>query len=208
PPPPRVSLSKVTLDKKGDKKIVDLRKGGAGNKLHFNLNWTAPAARKKGFLAGLAGGASAPDLDLGCMFEMADGKLGVIQPLGGNFGNQNGPPHIYLDKDDRSGSAADGENLYILRPDLIKRVMVFALIYEGAKDFTSVGGRLTVTDPDGNEILVQLNNPDANHPFCSICLVTQSGGGVAIQKEERYFRGHRDADQYYQFGFSWSAGSK
>lgn len=207
--PSRVSLTKITLEKKGDKQLVDLSKRGGSTQLHFNLNWNATGApKKKGFLAGLGGGGGAPDLDLGCMFEMADGMMGVIQPLGGNFGDRNGPPYIHLDKDDRSGSAADGENLYIFRPDLIKRVMVFALIYEGAKDFTSVGGRLTIKDPDGNEILVNLNNPDANHSFCSICLVTPSGGGVSIQKEERYFGGHRDADQHYQFGFRWSAGSK
>jgi tellurite resistance protein TerA len=113
-----------------------------------------------------------------------------------------------MDKDDRSGVAADGENLYILRPDIIESLMVFALIYEGAQDFTSVKGRMTVRDQAGNEIFMWLNNPDPNLVFCAICLIRRVGENIEITKEERYFQSHRFADQHYGFGFQWKAGSK
>ncbi len=204
PPAPKVSISKVTLDKRGDKQTVDLGKGAAGRPIHFNLNWDS-GGEKKGIF-GFGGGA--PDLDLGCMLRLKDGTKGVIQPLGGNFGAKDRPPYIYLDKDDRSGAAADGENLYLYRPDAIDFVMVFALVYEGTSDFTSVNARLTITDASGDEVFIRLNNPDRNQTFCAICAIKGVGGAVEITKEEQYFRGHRDADAQYGFGFRWARGSK
>ena len=67
---------------------------------------------------------------------------------------------------------------------------------------------MTIRDQDGNEILVQLDHPDAGRTFCAICTVTRTGEAVEVTKEERYFRGHKDADQYYGFGFQWTAGRK
>ncbi len=206
--PPKVSISKITLDKKGDKQTVDLSKAGAaGRPIHVNLNWDTGARRGGGFFG--FGGGNAPDLDLGCMYRLKNGEMGVIQALGGNFGSKSLSPYIFLDKDDRSGSAADGENLYLYRPEEIDLVMVFAFIYGGASDFTSVGGRMTITDGSGDQIFIQLDSPDRGRNFCAICTVRPGGGkSVEITKEEQYFRGHRDADQRYGFGFRWTRGSK
>ena len=43
------------------------------------------------------------DLDLGCLYELADGRKGVIQALGNAFGSLNRRPWILLDGDDRTG---------------------------------------------------------------------------------------------------------
>jgi tellurite resistance protein TerA len=207
PATPKVQLGKVTLEKRGSARRVDLLEQGGRQVLHFNLNWGRQAPKRS--LVGSRRSSVPPaDLDLGCMYEMADGRKGVIQPLGGSFGDRNGPPFIYLDKDDRSGAAADGENLYVCRPDLIRRVLVFALIYEGAEDFVSVGGVLTIRDQEGNETVVPLNSPDPGLRLCVIAVATNDGETINISKEERYFKGHRLADEAYGFGFSWRAGRK
>ncbi len=200
---PKVNLGKVTLDKKGAKTAISLQKGGGAQPIRVNLNWEAPA--KKGFLAALQ---SAPDLDLGCMFRLKTGEMGVIQPLGGNFGAQNQAPYIFLDKDDRAGTAKDGENLTIFRPDQIDLVLIFAMIYGGAPDFTSVNGRLTLKDQNGNEILVQLNSPERGLSFCAVATIRAVGDQIEFTKEEAYFRGHPEADKKFGFGFRWAAGSK
>ena len=211
PPAPAggVNLGKVTLAKQGEARTVSLRKSdGNYNPLHFNLNWSANQPKKRrGFLS-MGGTQQAPDLDLGCMFEMVDGQASVIQPLGGYFGSAHDAPWILLDKDDRTGAAADGENLYVYRPEMIRRMVVFALIYDGAPDFQSVGGYLTMRDGNGSETVVELSNPDANRTFCAIALVTNTGNGVEIRKEERYFTRHRECDALYQFGFDWTPGHK
>lgn len=204
PATPKVNLGKVTLDKKGEKTSISLNKGGGVQPFRVNLNWEAP--QKKGFLAALTG--SNPDLDLGCMFRLKNGAGGVIQPLGNYFGSQNSEPFIYLDKDDRSGAAQDGENLTIFRPDQIDVVMIFALIYEGAADFTSVNGRVTLKDQNGNEILIRLGAPERGLGFCAVATIRNVGGHIEITKEEQYFKGHMEADKRFGFGFNWKAGSK
>lgn len=207
-PPAKVNLGKVTLEKRGSKQVVNLRKGGAGaGQIHVNLNWDIPP-QKPGLFGGLfAGAPEKPDLDLGCMYQMADGTRGVIQPLGGNFGSRHTAPFILLDKDDRSGASSDGENLYITRPDLIDRVMIFALIYEGAANFATVNGRLTIRRPEG-EIEIRMDAPDSRQTFCSVCLIERKGDQLSFTKEERYFLGHEFADNHYGFGFRWKAGQK
>lgn len=206
--PPRVSLTKVTLDKSGAKQAVSLKKGGGLQPIHVNLNWDNPNASKRTGFLGLGGKAAAPDLDLGCMFRMTDGSRGVVQSLGNSFGSRHAPPYLYLDKDDRSGAASDGENLYITRPDLIDTVLVFALIYQGAAGFAQVNGRLTIRDQEGREIFIPLNNPDSRHTFCAICRIDRRGDRIEITKEERYYTDHAAADKQYGFGFRWTAGSK
>ncbi len=204
PTPPPVRLTKVTLEKQGQSSAVSLRKDNQPQPIHINLNWDQTT--KKGGLFGL--GAKSADLDLGCMYEMQDGEKGVIQALGNHFGSKTMSPYVYLDKDDRTGAAVDGENLYILRPDLIRQVVVFAFIYEGTSNFSDVGGRLRVRDQEGNEILMDLNNPDVRNRFCAICQIIHQGDRIEITKEERYFPDHMLCDRHYGFGFNWEAGRK
>ena len=202
PPPPPISLKKITLEKQGSKKTISLAKSGVPQPIHVNLNWDRVVKRS------FFGGNSEADLDLGCMFELVDGRRGVIQALGNSFGHQTQPPYIFLDKDDRSGAASDGENLYLYRPDLLRRVLIFAFIYEGTANFSTVNGRLTLHETDGSETLIRLNAPDPRLTFCAICQILATGTGVEVIKEERYYTGHPDADRQYGFGFNWSKGSK
>ncbi len=210
---PKLSLSKVTLDKRGSTARVSLAKGGSGfQKIHVNLNWDNPNAGgaskpAKKSLFGRKEGSGAPDLDLGCMWRLLDGTAGVIQPLGGRFGSRTEPPYILLDKDDRSGFDADGENLYIERTDLVDLVVVFAMIYEGATDFTAVGGRLTIVDED-QEVAMRLASPERGVGFVAACSIRRIGDEVVVTNEERYFPGHKQCDEHFGFGFKWVAGSK
>ncbi|THF71614.1 tellurium resistance protein TerA [Deinococcus sp. Arct2-2] len=208
PPPaptPSISLQKITLDKQGQSTKISLRKDGGQDPIRVNLNWERGGS-KGGFLG--FGATSGADLDLGCMFVLNNGQMGVIQSLGNNFGSDRFEPYIMLDKDDRTGASSDGENLIIFRPDLIHTVLIFAFIYEGTSDFTRVGAHLTLKDPRGNEITVRLSNPDMRRTFCAIANIENVGGDIKITKEERYFSDHSTCDEHYGFGFRWSAGSK
>lgn len=209
-PKPSISLTKVTLEKQGQSARISLQKAGT-QPFHVNLNWESRGGGqqgKGGFFERLMfqqhGNA---DLDLGCMYELQSGEKGVIQALGRRMGLRGQAPYIYLDQDDRSGASASGENLYIERPDLIRRVLVFAFIYEGVGNFAEVGGRLSFTDPQGNDVRMKLSNPAAL-PFCAVALLETRGQELTITKEERYFSGHRDCDAAYGFGFQWQAGRK
>jgi tellurite resistance protein TerA len=192
----------VKLNKTGDTHKVNLAKGSQELIVHVNLNWNA---RSSGFFSQALG---KPDLDLGCMYQTLDGEIGVIQPLGGNFGSKTASPYIFLDKDDRSGSAADGENMYLYKPSTLRRVMFFALIYQGATDFRSVSGRMFFKIGNGDTVTLELNNPSSNTRLCAAALITNDNRQISISKEEKYFPGHQQADKFYGFGFIWTAGSK
>src|SRR3954470_21641948 len=113
-----VSLSKVTLTKSAP--TVSLTKGSGGSGiLRVNLNWNAKRAQpqKGGFLKRLAAsaGGGGIDLDLGCLYELSDGRKGVVQALGNSFEAKGfgDRPLIRLDGDDRSGANVGGENMSV-----------------------------------------------------------------------------------------------
>ena len=85
-----VSLSKVTLTKSAPS--VSLAKGaGASGRMRVSLTWNArpEGTGGGGLLKRLAGGAGI-DLDLGALFELQDGRKGVVQALGNSFGASTG----------------------------------------------------------------------------------------------------------------------
>lgn len=199
-----ISLSKITLEKKGQSTKIDLSKKDSNTKseIHINLNWNQ-VSKKSGFFRK----AETLDLDLGCMFELQDGYKGVIQALGNSFGSRYNDPYIFLDKDDRSGSSSDGENLYINKPELLKRAVIFCFIYEGTSDFIEAGAYMKIKGLN-QEITVNLDSPRPHLTFCIGILIENINGIVKIQKIDEYVRGHKECDKMFEFNFLWGAGSK
>jgi tellurite resistance protein TerA len=203
PKPSTISLSKITLEKKGDATKIDLSKHEPEQSIiHINLNWNQ--SKKK---AGFFRKAETIDLDLGGMFEMLDGGKGVIQALGNAFGSKYTYPFVFLDKDDRSGAATDGENLYIHRPDLLKRVAIFAFIYEGHSDFLDAGGVMTIKGLN-QEITIKLDSPRPYLTFCVGAFIENVNGVIKIEKIDEYMKGHKECDEMFGFHFKWVVGSK
>lgn len=193
-----IRLQKLTLEKGNSAPLSLAKDGGLSGIIHANLNWQ----QKRGFFS------QAADLDLGCFWQMKDGEKGMVQAIGGNFGSQHHAPYITLDHDDRSGASAQGENLRIWRPDLLQRAIVVAFIYDGVANFRDVGANLTLRDPSGNELRLNLSNPQAGRSFCAIATIVNDGQRLVIKNEELYFSGHRECDHHYGLGFQWTAGRK
>lgn len=203
--PGGVSLSKVTLTKAAPS--ISLAKGaGAGGQMRINLNWSQPQP-SKGFFKRAT---PAVDLDLGCLWETADGAKGVVQALGNSFGNLNAPPYALLDGDDRSGQAVGGENLVVNLDhlDRIRRILVFAYIYEGAPNWASADGVVTLFPVGAAPIEVRLDEVDDKR-FCAIAMLTNEGGALRVQREVRYVAGwQQHLDAAYGWGMNWSPASK
>jgi len=226
----KVSLSKITLEKRGDK--ISLEKGGRQGfgRARVNLNWNqsaapaaAPAAPKKdGFLSRMMrGGGTAPrantgiDLDLGCMYELANGKPGCVQALGNSWGSFDQPPYISLDGDDRSGTSTAGETLFINGDQFhqIKRALIFTFIYEGAANWASTNGVVTIEMAGQAPVEVRLDNgTDAS--MCAIAMIENTGGKLQITKLVEYFHHagskstHQLMNERFGFGLRFKAGSK
>jgi tellurite resistance protein TerA len=229
PAQPKVSLSKITLEKRGDKVSLDKRAGRGFGRIHVNLNWNqaATAAQpqqqpKAGFFDKLIGGAAAGrkgrggiDLDLGCMYELADGRRGLVQALGNAWGDFEREPFIRLDADDRTGAVAGGENLFINgeRFDGIRRALIFSFIYEGVPNWAATDGVVTIAAPDQAPIEVRLDG-GGRQTMCAIALIENRGGSLQVTKLAEYFEqsggtsAHELMDRHFGFGLRWKTGSK
>jgi tellurite resistance protein TerA len=204
-----VSLSKVTLTKSAPS--VSLTKRGAtGGQLRVNLQWSAGEQQSKGLFGWRR--SAGVDLDLGCLWEFSDGSKGVVQALGNAFhAPYQGTPIIRLDGDDRSGSATGGENMLIdlSRVDEIRRILVFAFIYEGVPNWASADGVVTLYPAGGPEVEVRLDEPDPSSPTCAIAMLENLDGDLVVRREVRYIRGGQaDIDAAYGWGMEWARGRK
>ncbi|WP_055556621.1 TerD family protein [Streptomyces sp. NBRC 110028] len=212
-----VSLSKVTLTKEAP--AVSLTKqGGTSGALRVNLNWQVHKqfqgwGQKLGRALALHGDL---DLDLGALFELADGSKGVVQALGNSFGSLHQPPFIQLDADDRTGSRAAGENLTVNldHKDAFRRILVFVTIYEGARSFANLHATVTLQPQFGAPVDFSLDECTVPSTVCALALITNNGGDLVVQREARYLvpdRGvspQRTLDHAYGWGMNWTPGRK
>ena len=222
PAPAKVSLSKITLEKRGDKISLEKRGTGTGHgRIVCNLQWSASsshntaAPRKSGFLAGLLGSGAAAsggaiDLDLGCLFELNDGQRSVVQALGNTFGAYEQAPYIHMAGDDRSGTSANGEFLYINGDQIqhIKRICIYAFIYEGVANWAQADGVVTVSVPGHPPIEVRLDGHEQRKNMCAIAMLENISDELRVTKLAEYFSGHVQLDEHYGWGLRWQKGSK
>ncbi|MEU4339876.1 Tellurium resistance [Nocardia sp. NPDC023852] len=201
--PGGVNLSKVTLSK-ATPSINLTKPGEQQGTMRVNLNWSSGS---KGFFR-----RSKPvDLDLGCFYELSNGAKGVVEAIGHNFGALEAEPYIELDGDDRSGSVEGGENMRInlARPELFRRILIFALIYEGVPNWGAADGVVTLYPTAGPQIQVRLDSPVAGARSCAIALLQNQGPGITVYREMQYVNGaQREIDQAYRWGMQWHSARK
>ncbi|MER5461735.1 TerD family protein [Streptomyces sp. NPDC002668] len=223
-PPPRptsapsapVRLTKVTLTK--DTPSVSLSKqGGTSGAMRVNLSWQVRKqfqgwGAKLGRAVAMHGDL---DLDLCALYELTDGRKGVVQALGNAFGALQQPPYIHLDGDDRTGGTS-GENLTINldHKDRIRRVVIFVTIYEGARSFADLDATVTLQPQHGAAIDFSLGECTVPSTVCALALITNTGSDLVVQREARFLvpeRGvspQRTVDYAYGWGMNWTPGRK
>ncbi|KPB72092.1 TerD family protein [Pseudomonas cannabina] len=203
-----VSLSKITLDK--TRASVSLEKTSAGfGEIRVNLNWNRRSDNKSGGFFSMKK-SNAIDLDVGCLFELQDGSKGAVQALGNSFGSLNSEPFIKLMGDDRTGSISDGEWLHINGGHWgkIRRILVYAFIYEGAPNWKETDGVVTIHAPGQPPIEVRLNEEGGRQGMCAIALLENDNGAVKVTRRVDFHNGHSNMDKAYGWGMRWAAGSK
>ncbi|MEU1406006.1 TerD family protein [Streptomyces sp. NPDC005728] len=213
-PPAPVRLSKVTLTKAAPS-VSLAKQGGTSGAMRVNLNWQV---RKQfpGWGGRWGAGQQDLDLDLCALYELADGRKGVVQALGNAFGSLNRPPYILLDGDDRTGAVAAGENLTINldHKQDFRRILVFVTIYEGAASFADLHATVTLQPQHGAPIDFSLDECTVPSMVCALALITNTGGDLVVQREARYLvpeRGvspQRTMDRAYGWGMNWTPGRK
>lgn len=204
PAPEPVRLKKVEL-KKGQK--VNLQKSGSSlGEILINLNWSQPSKKSFFFL-----GSNAIDLDLGCLYEMKNGKKGCVQALGNAFGSLDRFPFIALDGDDRTGANSAGENLRINGKMIsqIKRILIYTFIYEGVANWKQADGVVTVKCPGSPDIIVKMDEYGSNLKTCAIALLeNQNDETFSVEKVVRFFSNQEPMDRAFGWNMQWSVGRK
>lgn len=212
--PKKIELKKhqkVNLTKKKDQPLGEIV---------INLNWSQPARmndrrhensildRIDSFISSKK--SNAIDLDLACLYELKDGRKGVVQALGNTFGNLNSAPYIQLDGDDRTGSVASGETIRVNgnQIDKIKRILVFTFIYDGVANWREADGIVTVKCPGNPDIIVRMDEYGSYKILCGIALLENQGGTFSVEKIVEFFNGHRELDEAFNWGLKWQRGTK
>lgn len=206
PPPQKLNLSKITLEKRGQSISLEKNRGGLGE-ISINLNWNATPLKSSGFFGKKPEGI---DLDLACLWEFQDGSRGAVQALGGHFGNLRQFPFIELDQDDRSGRSVGGETLRINGQHWAEfsRVLIFAFIYEGVPNWSHVDAVITIKSQNQPDIEVRLDSHRNDQFMCAIAMLENIDGQLRITKLIDYFAGHQQMDHAYGWGLNYVAGSK
>ena len=223
PPPPAappqqpVRLTKVTLTKAAPS-VSLAKQGGTSGSMRVNLNWEVRKQFKGwGSKLGRAVAQHADlDLDLCALYELTDGRKGVVQALGNAFGALNRPPYIHLDGDDRTGAVSSGENLTINldHKNELRRVLIFVTIYEGARSFADLHATVTLQPQFGAAVDFSLDECTVPSTVCALALITNTGSDLTVQREARYLvpeRGvspQRTVDHAYGWGMNWTPGRK
>ena len=175
----------------------------------MNLNWNA-RPEKKGFFGALFG-SSGIDLDLGCLYELKDGRKGAVQALGNAFGSLDRPPYVSLDGDDRTGAVAAGENLRINGNQIanIKRILVYTFIYEGVANWKQADATVTIKYPGAEDLVVKMDSYNSTNIMCGLALLENVNDETfSVEKIVQFYPGHEALDRAFQWGLNWKAGRK
>jgi tellurite resistance protein TerA len=221
-------MDRVILTK-GSPEVALTEQGVVGGTMQVNLHWTTrqpdPDRRSAGErwrgllhptlfkpmpLPHAGGQPVAVDLDLGCLYELADGSKGVIQPLGELYGDLQHSPFIRLSRDDRSG-APSGETMYIDlgKKDHFKRLLIFVYIYDETPAFDRTHAIVTLFPPGGRSIEVKLDQAAAQARSCAVALIENRGGVMRVRREAKYVYGFQgELDRLYGWGLQWQRGFK
>lgn len=197
----------IILDKSGDKHRIDLIKHTDDiSDIVVNLNWSGDI-----------------DLDLGCFYELKDGKKRLIDGLqfshgrGGNrdvVSNQGcltQKPYIWHTGDDRDGSHDEGETILISPKGLneIKRMTIYTFIFQGAAKWNETNAVVTVKVPGSEDVIVEMNQQNTNKRFCAIAELSFGGDdSITVKKLITFHDNHSNCDALYNWGFKYNVGSK
>ncbi|MFE5662544.1 Tellurium resistance [Streptomyces niveus] len=205
------------------------KQGAATGNLRVNLSWRMRTSDIEGRARGGGGllrhpfklfkpevvqahtlGVVNVDLDIGCMYELADGSKGVVQPLGGFFGSLNEPPYIKLSGDDRFG-APSGETIYINldHREEIKRLLVFVYIYDRTPAFDRTHANVTLYPSNGPRIEIELDERAPQARSCAVFSLETVKGDLVVRREVKFVYGFQaELDRLYGWGLQWGRGYK
>lgn len=163
-----------------------------------------------------AGRAGRPEggAELGALFELADGRKGVVQALGGATGALWLPPYVQLD----AGGGRAELTVNLDQAVRFRRVLVFLALRGGSFADSDSGGTVEVRPEHGPPADFALPPPSGGgSAVCALVLITRerAGGGsgsgevLRLRREARYLPARpglspqRTVDYAYGWALRW-----
>lgn len=191
--------------------------GGTSGALTVTLD------RRSTFARGAAREPAGPaGVRLGALYELTDGRKGVVQALGRALGAFAHPPHITLDLHggrDGGGPAAPGdpvERTYeAIRLNLdhsvrFRRVLFFVTVHQGVASLAGLRGAAVLRPEHGAPITVPLEECDTDAQVCALAAMAYEEDRFVVRREARYLRPRRGVspqrtvDYAYGWGLNWA----
>ncbi|WUH95052.1 TerD family protein [Streptomyces sp. NBC_00433] len=149
-----------------------------------------------------AEGEGGAGVDLCALFELADGRKGVVQPLGGAAGALRLPPYVRLDSDRLTVNLDHAMRF--------RRVLVFLALRGAGRSFADVRGTVTVRPDHGPPQDFTLNPGSPASTVCALLLLTPEGDALRVRREARHLAvrhgvsPQRTVDYAYGWGLVWT----
>lgn len=199
-PAEAMPLARIALDEP-DQTITLVPEANGFGEILVTLTWSHGRP-------GYFGESAAIDLDLGCLVEMQDGRKTAVQALGGMTGTLDAPPFVALSGDDRTGDAGETLRIDGRNWPAIKRIAIFANIYDGQPDWRRTAGQvlLTMSGQPGIEIAIAAGNNACR--ICGILLMENDGGHLKVTRRADYVADQQKLDEQLGWGMRWQPGTK
>ncbi len=200
----------------GQSDIINPQKNGY-EYIRIGAAWQNIAVEQGGFFQKLFKKArqEGVDLDLGCLYELQNGRRGCIQAFGEMFGHYGQEPFIRLSGDDRTGDDDDdddGEDEIIMVngphwPE-IKRLLVYLYIYDGVPHWAAIEPQIQIRVPGEKPMIVTLHTHKSELGLCAVAGLENVRGGIKMTNYTEYYPGHAEMDRAFGFGLQWADGEK
>lgn len=202
----------MKLEKTGEKCNLHVKKDEKGE-IRLQLNWNHDV----GFFRRVFGEGEI-DLDLGCFYELKNGRKtlidglqfsrGVVMPRDevSRQGCYTAPPYIWHMGDDKGNTGEKGETILVNPAGLseIRRIIIYTFIYEGATKWGETQAVATLSFPGCEPIEIAIGNSLNKQRFCALAQIDiNDDGTVDVTRLVTFHDGHSDCDSAYGWGFNY-----
>lgn len=201
----------------GKAHIFNPQDGGLGD-IVLGAAWKNLQAKDdRGFFQKLLGPKrpQGVDLDIGCLYQLKNGKRGALQAFGDMYGAYDQEPYIHLSGDDRTGDYhddIDGKDEIITingaHWDEIERMVVYLYIYDGAAHWAEIQPQIHVEVPNEKPVVINLHTYKSELCLCAVARLENVRKGIKMTNITEYYPSHPSMDRAFGFGLNWEDGAK
>lgn len=196
-PPPAAALEAAARD-------INLRQAGAECRLmapnsefgpmRMNFRWHQPISTQ-----------ARVKMDIGCLWELQNGKKGQLQSASNQWGSVAGEPYVALSGETRIQGALCEESVSINGNEWqrIKRVLFYAAISEGHPQWNPIDGRVTLIVPDQDPVLADLENTNKSEPIAALMMLENRSDQMRVCYPGGFFHSYFDLDSAFGFQLRW-----